>query len=289
MVSLELLSSLDGLLWLQSGKEVGAQLHQHQTTISRNLRKCAEEFGLSLKKHNGTWAIDGDTQLLNLEREVHQSARFLDMAPLRLEANGWMDGGLFHPAPDGWLTGTNKPLGVYRCLHLLRACIVDAWICPLPDAPLKSDLLSSITLCRVPIRLMVSSDHPLLKLRSITLKQTKTYPWRPIPRGAYPGTERTLQKLGIWPPARPRQKVEEQSYKGRKKTEISVHVGSVLTKNLSTQELVALPLELDANTGVALVVKRENIGQEAIRSLRETLLHRLKRHQFDHPEIHILD
>jgi len=289
LVSLDLLSSLDGLIWLQSGKEVGAQLHQHQTTISRNLRKCAKEFGLSLKKSNGTWSIDGDTQLLNLEREVHQSARFLEKAPLRLEANGWMDGALSWPAPDGWITGTHKPLGVRHCLHLLRACIVDAWLCPLPDAPIKSDVLSIHALCRVPMRLMVSSNHPLLHVSSITLEETKSYPWRPIPSGAYPGTERSLQTLGIWPPARPRQKVNKKFWEGRRKTEISVHVGSVLTNCGCTQGLVALPLELGAHTGAALVYRRENIDKKAIKELTETLRQRLKNHQSDHPEIQILN
>ena len=288
MVSLDLLSSLDGLIWLQSGKEVGVHLHQHQTTISRNLKKCAQAFGLSLKKQNGAWAIDGDTQLLNLEREVHQLARFLEKAPLRLEANGWMDGVLSDPAPEGWLTSTYKPLGVRHCLHLLRACIVDAWLCPLPDAPIQSDLLYIHNLCTVPIRLMVSSDHPLLNSRLITVEETRTYPWRSIDRGAYPETERKLRTIGLWPPARQRKRMEEKCWGGREKSELSVYVGSVLTNDGCSHELVALPLELGASTGVTLVVKRANIHQEAIHSLKNTLRKRLRQQQSNHPEIQIL-
>ena len=77
MVSLDLLSSLDGLLWLQAGKQVGTTFQQHQTTVSRNQRKCAQTFGLTLRKQKGTWALEGSTDLLNLEREVHQAARFI--------------------------------------------------------------------------------------------------------------------------------------------------------------------------------------------------------------------
>ena len=41
MVSLDLLSALDGLIWLQSGERVANLFMQHQTTESRNQKKCA--------------------------------------------------------------------------------------------------------------------------------------------------------------------------------------------------------------------------------------------------------
>ena len=53
MVSLELLSSLDGLLWLQSGAKVGALFQQHQTTVSRNQKnvfKSLESHSLNTRK-----------------------------------------------------------------------------------------------------------------------------------------------------------------------------------------------------------------------------------------------
>ncbi len=57
MVSLELLSSLDGLIWLQSGKKVGEIFHQHQTTVSRNLKKCSQAFGVSFLETR--WSLVG--------------------------------------------------------------------------------------------------------------------------------------------------------------------------------------------------------------------------------------
>jgi hypothetical protein len=75
MVSLDLLSSFDGMIWLQSGRKVGELFEQHQTTISRNQKKCAQVFGIKLQKVRNNWQPQGDSLLLQLERMVHQVAR----------------------------------------------------------------------------------------------------------------------------------------------------------------------------------------------------------------------
>ena len=52
MVSLDLLSALDGLLWLQSGERVANLFKQHQTTVSRNQKnvpKRSELHSVNLK------------------------------------------------------------------------------------------------------------------------------------------------------------------------------------------------------------------------------------------------
>ena len=50
MVSLDLLSSFDGMIWLQSGKKVGELFEQHQTTISRNQKNVLRFLALNSKK-----------------------------------------------------------------------------------------------------------------------------------------------------------------------------------------------------------------------------------------------
>lgn len=288
LVSLDLLDSFDGLIWMQSGKQVGNQFQQHQTTVSRNQKKCAQAFGLALKKENGIWTIDGDKRLLVLEREVHQAARFQGKAPLRIEANGWMDGLLCSPAPEGSITGACKPLGVKRCLSLLHSHIVDAWLCPLPDAPNHHDDLSIHALCKMPMRLMVSPDHPLLKQRSITLDKAQKYPWQRIPRGAYPGTEKQLRALHLWPPERRSRQLSEASQKEMNNLSLSVHVGSVLTNNRCTPGLVPLPLELGLETGIAVITKQQHSNQKAVLTLSAALRQRLVEQQIQHPEIQLL-
>ena len=108
MVSLDLLSSFDGMIWLQSGKKVGALFDQHQTTISRNQKKCAQAFGIKLQKIRSYWEPQEDSQLLQLERVVHQVARFQGKSSLRLDASRWLDSSIFNPPPPGWLVSSAK-------------------------------------------------------------------------------------------------------------------------------------------------------------------------------------
>lgn len=288
MVSLDLLTSLDGLLWLQAGKQVGETFQQHQTTVSRNQRKCARTFGLTLRKQKGTWALEGSTDLLNLEREVHQAARFEGQAPLRLEGNGWMDGLLCTPPPSGWLSGACKPVGSARCLELLRERIVDAWLCPLPDLPSLDPRLSIHPLCALPMRLMVAPDHPLLNENDLSLERVKRYPWQRIKPGAYPGTEHLLKAHGVWPPARRGQNRQPPQDEGPHETSFRVHIGSILTSQPQQPALVPLPLNLEAVTGVALIVLREHADRPAIRNLDARLRQTLQEARNLHPEIQLL-
>ena len=146
MVSLELLSSLDGLLWLQSGSKVGVHFQQHQTTVSRNQKKCARVFGITLFKYKKLWDIDGDQTLLQLERKVHQVARLQGKSRLRIEVNGWLDNPHFNPPPSGWVAGSANNLSDPHGIHCLRQHIVDACLCPLTDLPTESQDLTIIPL-----------------------------------------------------------------------------------------------------------------------------------------------
>ena len=288
MVSLDLLSSLDGLLWLQAGKQVGETFQQHQTTVSRNQKKCARTFGLTLRKQRGTWALEGSTELLNLEREVHQAARFAGQAPLRLEGNGWMDGLLCTPPPPGWLLGACKPGGQSRCLELLHERIVDAWLCPLPDIPSQHPSLSIQPLCSLPVRLMVAPEHPLLHQKDLSLERIRRYPWQQIKPGAYPGTEQLLKAHGVCPPARRGQNREAPQDDGPHGVSFRVHIGSVLTSQPEQPALVPLPLNLNAVTGVALIVLQDHSDRSAIRHLEARLRQTLQEARNLYPDIQML-
>ncbi len=287
MVSLDLLSSLDGLIWLQSGKQVGELFHQHQTTVSRNLKKCSEVFGFSFQKSGGKWSIDGDTHILDMERQVHQLARLQKKAPLRLDVNYWFDGVFCSPPPDGWLIGNSKRLGTQHSQELLLSNIVDAWLCPQHEAPSEGEELKMIHLCKLPIQLLVSPDHPLLKQGEIKLDQVKSYPIDSIPPKTYPGTDKILQTIGVSPTPRRSNKQSinaETTQEGSAKT---IHLGSVLTKNQHGLELVPLQLSLGINTGVVLITRRENSNKPSILHLTKHLEQHLKSCQSIHPEIQI--
>ena len=117
MVSLDLLSSFDGMIWLQSGKKVGALFDQHQTTISRNQKKCAQVFGITLQKIISSSQPQQDTLLLQLDRKVQQLTRLQGKSSLRLDANRWLDSYLFDPPPAGWLIGSANNLSYPHSLE----------------------------------------------------------------------------------------------------------------------------------------------------------------------------
>ena len=144
MVSLELLSSLDGLLWLQSGTKVGTLFQQHQTTVSRNQKKCSRVFDITLYKHNNKWSVDGDQTLLQLERKVHQAARLQGKSRLRIEANEWLDSPHFNPPPLGWIVGSGNNLNDPYGIQCLKKHIIDACLCPISYIPTESQDLTII-------------------------------------------------------------------------------------------------------------------------------------------------
>ena len=160
VVSLDLLSSLDGLLWLQSGAKVGALFKQHQTTVSRNQKKCAQVFGITLSKSKSKWKTQGDLTLLELEREVHQVARLQGKSHLRIEVNGWIDHPLFNPPPTGWIAGSANNLNDPHSLQCLKQHIIDACLCPLTDLPAESDDYVIIPLnITIEVGFMVLKQH----------------------------------------------------------------------------------------------------------------------------------
>ena len=135
MVSLDLLSALDGLIWLQSGERVANLFMQHQTTVSRNQKKCAQVFGITFSKSQSQWKINGDSTLLQLERELHQQARLTGKSQLRIEVNGWLKYPLFNPAPPSWVVGSSNISSELHHIQCLQEQIIDACLCPLSNLP----------------------------------------------------------------------------------------------------------------------------------------------------------
>ena len=128
MVTVEHLSSLDCLIWLQACHAVGEAIGQHQTTVSRHQKKCAEAFSIQVEKSGGEWRISGDTELLQLEREVHQAARLQAHHRLRLEANGYGTTTLGLKVPQAWVIGRSRIQHAQHLNQLLKQRIIDAWL-----------------------------------------------------------------------------------------------------------------------------------------------------------------
>jgi hypothetical protein len=127
VVSLEQLSALDLMLWL-TGSQRAAQLERtNQSTIVRRAQAVKDLFEVAIRRDPSGWSLSGDTQLLLLERLLHQRARLLGRRPLRLQTPYWTQRGRLRRLPQGWIT--NPPTASSACenpLELLRARVIDA-------------------------------------------------------------------------------------------------------------------------------------------------------------------
>ena len=160
MVTVDQLCCLDGLIWLQSGNTVGALTLQHQTTVSRNQRKCAKTFGVDVLKHDGLWQIDGDCQLLQLERGVHQVARLKLGQGLRLEAAFSPETALPQDLARVWTVGSSRIRTPDHFATLLEQRVIEAWLTSWEPDLGGRDSIASIPLTDAPetMHLMVRRD-----------------------------------------------------------------------------------------------------------------------------------
>ena len=135
MISQDDLQALDGLQWLGSGHAASAVLGISQATMSRSSSRALKLFELRMERQEGEWQLIGDASFLQMERRVHQVARWMGHRPLRLEATYWSAPTLCAGLPPTWRLGRSNIVGVGRNLQLVRERIVDAWIAGLPDLP----------------------------------------------------------------------------------------------------------------------------------------------------------
>lgn len=284
LVELECLAALDGLIWLRTGHHAAAKLNASQSFISRQSRKCAEVFELELERVHSEWQLRGDLTLLNLERKVHQLARWRGAAPLRLEAQHWAAQLLNPAAPQGWIPGNCNYLEYHRPLELLRQGTIDAWIASYPDCPDHDDPdLAVIPLSRMPMLLVVQADHPLLALgQRLTLADVARYPILPLPDSAFPKCQRVLEDCGLWrgaadpPPA-------WQGQSGL--DDLLVGYATPLTLSLYGEGIRVLPLRLPLEVGDTLLLPRAHLHYPQARQLLADLQLRLRQLAHHLPEV----
>lgn len=112
----------------------------------------------------GEWVLEGETELLKMERNIHQLYRVRNNEEkLRLEATFWAGPTLATPVPKGWINGVWDHVGIMRPLHLIREGIIDAWISSYePDLPERDDAdFAVINLCKTPVKLVANIHQPL--------------------------------------------------------------------------------------------------------------------------------
>jgi DNA-binding transcriptional LysR family regulator len=287
VVDVDTLASLDGVLWLRSGAIASKRLALHQSTISRNINRCENIFGVQASKTSGEWHLKGDTNLLNLERRVHQRHRWLGGRSLRVEAMYWSGKTYLDPAPEGWLAGNHDFLNVHQPLSLLRDSILDAWIGAYPDVPDPDDPdFASIPLLRHPINLVVGDKHPLLKAGDgLSFEMVSEYPSLALPDGAFPKFEACLKGIGLWNSPSRISRYNHDKWEGRWEAELLVGYASIFSIDFYPQPQYFLPLQLPILVGDNLVVKREYAEHPRLQQLLADLRQQLKPWLEANPEL----
>jgi DNA-binding transcriptional LysR family regulator len=248
-----------------------------QATASRQAQKCLDLFDLELQRIDGEWHIVGDDFFLQLERRVHQAARWMGSRSLRLEATYWSGPLLCTPAPDRWLLGLSNIVGVPRNFQLVRARIVDACIAALPDVPDADDAdLASLPLSSMPVFFVVNPGHPLIGKARISFADIASYPTLGLPTGLYPKVEESLKAIGLWSDDVCMMRYQRDAWEGKTEAELTIGYGTALSLEVSGGSLVKLPLNLPFSSGEAVVVRREFMAHPEVHALCDVLLSRLK-------------
>ena len=290
MVEQNCLASMDGLIWLRTGHHVASKFNLHQTTVSRNSRKCAKTFEISLERVNSEWQVIGDPKLLNLERKVHQYVRFKSDNCLRLDAQHWSGSLLATPPPSGWILGNLNFLEYQRPLQLMQERIIDAWITSYPDTPSHDPDIATIRLSKMPMVLVVNAGHPLLELGdAVRFKDVSGYPMLPLPDHAFPKFEQTLRACGLSLDPSQSERQSHGTCAGQGPIEdLMVGFATPLTLPLYGESWQALPLRLPIEVGDALVVRREFSDYPQIQRLADYLRERLTELALTTPDLAVL-
>jgi len=268
VVELDVLQALDGLQWLGSGEAVAKRIGVSQSTVSRHCAKALRVFRLTLQRWQGEWNLCGDQTYLQLERNVHQQARWLGQRPLRLEATYWSAPVIRSGLPAGWILGRSDIVGIKRNLQLVQDRVVDGWIAGLPDLPTAAQPeLAALVLTRMPVFFTCAPGHPLLDRGSLTYADIRDYPTLALPAGSYPLVEDALKRIGLWNDEVRMRRYRRDRWEGKTEAELTIGYGTPLSMHVSGGRLCRLPLELPFESGDALVVHREFLGHPRLNEL----------------------
>ncbi len=289
IVSVETLSCFDCLVWLRTGENAARRLDVDQATVARTARKVAATFDLTLEKQGGEWRIQGDRNLLDLERRSHQLYRWQMDLPLRVEAQ-YDSGPLFlEPLPPGWLAGNFDFLDVNTPLQHLRSGVIDAWIGCFPDVPDADDAdLACVHLTRLPTHLVVAAGHPLLRRKeTVTLDDVRRYPSLALPDGAFPRVQAALQELGLWSSPCDRRRYEPAHWEGRTADEVTVGYATSVSLGLFPTPREILPVPIPLEVGDTLVVPRRYLEHPRCQRLLAHLRRQALQIAAHHPDVRL--
>ncbi|MFN9631474.1 MAG: hypothetical protein ACK59A_14785 [Cyanobacteriota bacterium] len=281
MVTQEYLAGLDLLLWQGSGPKAAAQMQCNQSTISRRVQRCVEVFDLRLKRVQGEWVLRKPTQLLCMQREIHQVARLQGHHPLRLEGFPGGAAPLLTPPPPGWSLGPLDAVGTVSPLGLLRDRVIDAWVTDAGD-DLVLDFPAVVwPLARQPITLLAHPEHPLAGVAHLSLADLLRFPTPMIPAEGYPRSHAICADIGLGTVEITKRRYDPESWEGQTADRTSL----VFTTPLNAcvfPDLVPLDTGPLFTNRLVLVCRSDVSESPRVQELHRVLLDRLqdlRRHQ----------
>ena len=278
MISVADLKYLDFQIWLRSGEECAKRLFTTQSTISRRNAETLKTLDLKTKRDEfGEWIIEGDTRLLNMERNIHQLYRLSNHEEkLRLEATFWSGPTLATPVPEGWINGVWDHVGMTRVLHLIHEGIIDAWISSYqPDLPeLDNPDFAIIDLCKTPVKLVANEYHPLAKKKDICKQDLESFPALSLPKGWFPRTEEKLRSHGLWSTEARMKRYRKELWEGKTEDQTTLSYATCLGLEVM-ENLSVLDYDLNLTSGESLIVKKSLINSEKVHSLLSCLKERI--------------
>ena len=288
MISVADLKYLDFQIWLRSGEECAKRLFTAQSTISRRNAETLKTFDLRTKRNEfGEWIIEGDTRLLNMERNIHQLYRLCNHEEkLRLEATFWSGPTLATPVPEGWINGVWDHVGMTRPLHLIREGIIDAWISSYqPDLPEPDNPdFAIIDLCKTPVKLVANEYHPLAKKKDIRKQDLESFPALSLPKGWFPRTEEKLRSHGLWSTEARMKRYRRELWEGKTEDQTTLSYATCLGLEVM-ENLSVLDYDLDLTSGESLIVKKNLMDNEKVHSLLSCLKERILEKAEIHSEL----
>jgi hypothetical protein len=172
MVDEDHLEALDFMLWMSGSQRAATVAHTNQSTIIRRASRVLSTFGGKIDRRTNGWRVKGSSDLLGMERWIHQQFRIRGRKPLRLQVPFWCSLTLRHLNIPHWVI--NPACESTTCenpLELLRNRVIDGCILSPPQIqninPELANELFVIPIYRTSIDLVL---WPVLDSSSIPLK-----------------------------------------------------------------------------------------------------------------------
>lgn len=272
MLSVELLQALDDMIWLGSEAQAAALSHCNQSTICRRAKQAAEIFSLHVAKINHEWRITRNSNLLNLERHVHQLFRFQSNCRLRIESDHWVGQGFTNSLPDGWIHGKPRRIGIEKPIRLLKERVIDAWISStISDLPADDDpILRVFQMAQMPVEIACAHDHPLASTRRLSSDDLLQFPSLALPSHLYPNFSTQMQSKGLWNESSAMRSYDFNQWEARAMGSLITIPVNVLSTHTNAQ-LRCLDFDIGINDCFALVVRRDLAEQAAVHALHEAM------------------